>query len=101
MPASCQTISALTAHDVAFAAHNLTAGEASYVGSDFHDLAHKFAADDQPDRNRFSCPFVPLVDVEVGTADARGLDTNQNVIDADRWARSVLQTQTRFGCGFY
>jgi hypothetical protein len=73
MPPPRQAISALPANDVAFAADDVARRKSADVRSDLNDFTDKFMADDEADRDGLPRPFVPLVDMEVRSADSRGL----------------------------
>ena len=45
--------------------------------------------------NCLLCPFVPLINVQVGAANASVCDTDQDVIDTVSWLRYVEQFETR------
>src|SRR6185437_10202878 len=57
MSASCETVTAAAADNVAFAANQFAGMKVIYVGSDFHDLADEFVSDDQRHRNSGAGPL--------------------------------------------
>ena len=101
MPASGEAVPALSANDVAFAAHDVAGRKTADIRPDFNDLTDKLVPDDQPNRYRLSRPAVPLVDVKIRPADARDLDTDEDVVDADRGLRGFFQAETASACRFY
>ncbi len=56
------------------------------VGADLDDLAHELVADHHRHGDGLLRPGVPVVDVQVGAADAGAVHADQHVVDADRWA---------------
>ena len=57
------------------------------VRARFNNFAYKLVADDHRHWNYLGRPGVPLVDVYVGSANARAINPYQEIIDADRWFR--------------
>ena len=70
------------------------------VVADFKDFTDELVPNDQRHGNGPLRPGIPLVDVQVGAADAGAVDANQNIIDADRRLRHIGQPQTRLGPAF-
>src|SRR6476646_2630714 len=95
MPPSSETVSAASADDVAFAAHQFAGTEIADVRPDFDNLSHELVADNHGYRNRALRPLVPLVDMEVGSTDSTEFDADQHVADSDRWFRNVFEPQAR------
>ena len=50
-------------------------------------------ADDHRHGNGLLRPGVPLVDVQVGAADARSKHLDEHVVDADRWDGGLVQPE--------
>jgi hypothetical protein len=71
MPPAGQAIAAAAADHVTFAAHQIARVKIADVGAHFHDLADEFVADRHGHGNGALRPFVPVVDVNVGAANAR------------------------------
>ena len=67
------------------------------VGADFDDLADELVADDHRHGDGLLRPGVPVVDVEVGAADAGAKDLDEHVVDADLRFRDVFQPKAGFG----
>ena len=67
-----QAISAAPANHVAFAADQVAGLQIRDVGADLDHFAAKFVADHQGHVNGGLRPFVPIVNVQVGAADAGG-----------------------------
>ena len=70
MPASGQAIAAAAAHHMAFAADDVAGVKIAHVRADLDDLADEFMADHHRHRDGLLGPVVPVVDVQVGAADA-------------------------------
>ena len=70
MPAAGKAVAAAAADHVAFAADDVAGEEVVDVGADRDDLADELVADRHRHRDGLLRPFVPVVDVDVGTADA-------------------------------
>ena len=68
--AACETISAATADDVAFAADDFARVKIVDVAADFDNFTDEFVTDGHGNRDGGGGPFVPFVDVQVGAADA-------------------------------
>ena len=85
------------ADDVALARDPLPDLEVADVGADGGDLAGIFVADDHRHRHGAARPLVPVIDVEVGAADAGAADLDQHVVLADLGHRLVAEPQPRLG----
>ena len=83
MTASRQTVATSPADYVPFAANDISRVKIMDVGSDFDDPADKLVPHDHGDGDGAPCPVVPLVDVQISTADAGAQNLNQHVVDAD------------------
>ncbi len=71
VPAACHAVSASSAYHVTFAADDLSHSEIRDAGADLDQFANELVADHQGDRDGLAGPVVPIVDVEVGAANAR------------------------------
>ena len=76
MPAARHAIATAPANDVAFTRDEFTRMEIIDVGSDFNNLADELVPDHHRHRNRALCPVVPVVDMNVGAADAGSQNAN-------------------------
>src|ERR1019366_10682850 len=61
------------------------------VGPDIYDLAHELVANCHGNSNRLLCPLVPLVNMNIRATDARVVDANQHIIDANDRFRNLFQ----------
>ena len=66
------------------------------VGPDLDDLADELMADHHRHRNGLLGPGIPLVDVQIGAADAGAEHLDEHVVDADRGPGNVLEPQADF-----
>ena len=57
-------------------------------------------ADHQRHRNGPLRPLVPVVDVQIGSANARAEHANQHVVDADRGRRHLFKPKIRLAFAF-
>ena len=91
------------AHDVAFATHALADLDALYVRADFDDFADVFVADGERRLDLLLRPGVPLVDVDVGSADGGLLDLDEDIVYAHLGHRllnqfhALLRRDLRYG----
>src|SRR3546814_6449591 len=63
---------------------------AAHAWSDLDDAADEFMADHQPGLDRALAPLVPQVDVQVGAADRRLLELDQDLVRARLRHRDLL-----------
>src|ERR1019366_4933909 len=66
------------------------------IRTDVYNLAHELVANCHWNSNRLLCPIVPLVDMNIGAADARMVDANQHIIDTDGRFRNLFQPKSSF-----
>ena len=95
-----QAIAAAAAHDVAFSTDDFAWMKIVHIRTNFNDLADKLMADCHRHGNGSARPFVPFVNMQVGTADAGVRDADEDVVDADGGFRNVEQSETGRGVRF-
>src|SRR6478672_9204988 len=78
VPPPGEAVAAAAAHHVSFAAYDVAGKEVVDVRADGDDLAHKFVPNCHGNLDGGLRPLVPLVDMNVGSADARVAHANQN-----------------------
>ncbi len=100
MPASGTAVAAMTAGDVTFAGDPLADFEALDFAADLDDLADKFVADSHGDGNGILAPFVPIVDMDIGAADGRLFDFDQDIIVSGLRFRHILHPDAGLRFGF-
>src|SRR5882757_2841948 len=96
-----EAISAMAANDVSFSADHLAGKKVFHVRTDFDDFADELMSDNHRHGNGFFGPFIPLVDVDIGAANASAVDLDQNVVDADFGFGNVFEPKTGFRFPFY
>ena len=101
MTPACQTISTAAADYVSFATDNFAGVKVVHIGSDRDDFADELVPNRHGNRNSRARPFVPLVNVNVSTANSGMSDANQNVIYADDGFGYVLEPQAGRRLTFY
>ena len=85
---------------MAFAADDVAGIEVAYVGADLDDLPDEFVADGHGNGDGFLRPVVPLVDVDIGAADAGVADTDQYIVDADFGFGNFFEPEARLSLAF-
>ena len=93
MAAAGEAVATAAAGDVAFAADDVAGMEVVDVRADGDDLADKLMADHHGHRNGLLRPLVPVVDMNVGAADAGVAHADQHVVDAVLRFGNILQPQ--------
>src|SRR5689334_16912183 len=66
-----KAVPASAANHVSFATHNHPWMEIAYVRAHLHNLADKLVPNHHRDGDRLTCPFVPIVDMQIRAANAR------------------------------
>ena len=95
-----EAVAAAAADHVAFAADDVAREEIGHIGADRLNPADELVADRHGHGNGLLRPLVPLVDVDVGAADAGLQHANQHVVDADLGNRDVLEPQAWLALAF-
>ena len=90
-----QAVPAATAYDVALTRDEVARVEVGDVRADLDDLADELVPDHERRLDRLRRPGIPGFDVQVRPADARLVDADQDVVDADRPASGRRQGQDR------
>src|SRR5579871_6035928 len=94
MAPSGEAVPAPAANYVPLAAHNVAWKEVVDVRPDLYDFSHKFVPDRHRHMNGLLCPLVPLIDMNVGSADTRIAHADQHIIDANRGCRNILKPES-------
>jgi hypothetical protein len=66
----------------------------NYIRPDLDNFSDKLVANGHRNRNGGARPIVPVVDVDIGAADSRVRDADQNVVDADRGFGDIFEPQS-------
>ena len=80
VPPPGQTIATPPADYVTLAAHNIAGTKVLHIRSHLDNLTHKFVADDQGHGNRCAGPLIPLVYVQIGSADSGTENADLHVV---------------------
>src|SRR5207244_8015804 len=86
-----QAVAAVPADDVPLAADDLTGAEILDARADLDDPADELVADHERHRDGLLRPGIPVVDVQVGAADAGTQHLDQHVVHADPGNRDLVQ----------
>ena len=89
----------MAADDVALGADQVADLVTADIAADRDDAADEFVARDRARLDRLLRPGVPVVDVDVGAADAGLQHLDQHVVDAVARLRHVLEPDAGFGFG--
>jgi hypothetical protein len=89
-----QTVPATTANDMTLATDDLARKEIGNVRTGLNDFTDELVTDDHGSRDSLLGPGIPLIDVEVRAADARAMDSDEDVIDTERRTGDVLELQS-------
>ena len=88
-----EAIAAASAHDVPLAADQVAGMKVRDVRTDFDDFAGKLVANDQRNLDRGLRPVIPVIDMQVGPANAGGKDADLDIVNARFRLRHILQPQ--------
>src|SRR5437764_10609181 len=83
MPAAGETVSTAATDNVPFAADDIADGKVMHVAADLDDAADEFVADSHRNGNGLLRPVVPVVNVNIGAADAGAENLDEHIVDAD------------------
>ncbi len=81
MPPPGQAVAAPSTNDMAFAADDVAGKEVADIRSHRNNFADKFVPNRHRNRDRLLRPIVPLINMDVGSADAGVSHTDQDIID--------------------
>ena len=93
MTTAGKAVAAAPAGHVSFAADNVAGMEVVHVRADFDNLSNEFMPDHHRHRNRLLRPLVPVVDMDVGAADAGVAHADEHIVDAILRFGNILQPQ--------
>jgi hypothetical protein len=91
---SRHTVPAPAAHNMTLSRDQFARMEVIHVGTDGDDFADKLMTDNHGNRNRAARPCVPVVNVDIGAADSRSKNANQDIIDSNGRFGTILQPQS-------
>ena len=96
-----EAIAAMSADNVTFAGDQITWSETFDAPADPLDHTDKLMADDHRHRDGLLRPGVPVINVNISSADRSLLDPDEHVIVADFRHRNFFQPKTGFGFAFH
>ena len=86
-----EAITAAPADHVAFAADNFPRVEIVYVRPNGNNLAYKLVPHRHRHRNGLPRPLIPLINVQIGSANSGFPDSYQDIVDSDCWLGYIRQ----------
>src|SRR5690242_6877191 len=93
MTAAGEAVAAAPAGDVAFAADDVAGMEVVDVRADLDYLADELVPDHHRHRDRLLRPLIPVVDMNIGAADAGVAHADQYIVDAVFRNGNIFQPQ--------
>ena len=96
MTAAGHAVSTATAHDMPFGADNITHLKIVNIVTHINNLADKLMANRHRRTNRLLCPFVPVINMHIRSANGRFQGLNQNIINSNFRNRHIFQPQPLF-----
>ena len=94
-------VAAASANQVTFDADNVAGGEVQYIRPYIYDLTNKFVADRRRHLDRLLCPRVPIIDMQVRTADPAAFDADHHVVYTHFRLGNILDPEARFSFALY
>jgi hypothetical protein len=90
----------MAAGNMAFTDNEIAFGETFHKVADAIDHADELVTDGYRDRNRFLCPFIPVVDMNVGSADRRFHNADENIVPCRFRDGNFFEPKPGLGFGF-
>jgi hypothetical protein len=90
MASSSEAVAAASADDVSFARDERAKRNVIDVGADFDDLADELVADREAKLDCLLGPRVPIVNVQIGSADSGKQHANFDIVDANLGFGNIL-----------
>src|SRR5262249_36458600 len=84
-------VAAAATHEMALTAHEIARPQLPHVGSGVHDFANKLMADDERHRHVRLRTAIPLINVQVRTANAGSKHADQHIVPAQRGDWNILK----------
>ncbi len=94
VPPASQAVPATAAGDVSLTAHDIAGMEVVYIGACLHNSANELVPNRHGHRNGALGPFIPVVDVQIGPANPRAQNFDQDIIDTDLRLGNVFEPQS-------
>src|SRR5207253_1310023 len=94
VPSSGEAVTAPSTNHVSFTGHNVAAVEIAHIGACLHNFAHEFVADHHGNRDGALCPFIPVINVQIRSANPCAPHLNEYIVDANRGFGNVFQPES-------
>jgi hypothetical protein len=96
MPTTRETVPATAADHMPLPGNHIPSREILDVRAHFYNRPNEFMTDNHRDRYGFLRPSVPRIDMQIGAANPRFLNSNQAVVNANlrKWHVLKLQPHT-------
>ena len=94
--ASGQAIPATTANDMPLGAHDLARIKVTHIFPYGNDLTHKLMPYNHRDWNRLLGPGIPLVNMQIRSANTCLSNANQYIVNANLGFGNILEPKTSF-----
>src|SRR5258708_3541595 len=95
MAPSGHTVAAAPTDDMTFATHQISGAEGRDVAANLDNCPHELVTDDERRGDSVLRPGIPVINVEIGAANASTQHANEDIIDSDRRYWHFLQPQAR------
>ncbi len=99
VPPACQAVATVTADKMSFAGNNITGLEIMHISANLLHPSDKLMTDVHGHGNRLFRPFIPVIDVHIGTADCCFVYLYQDIVVANLGYRNLTQPETRLRLG--
>ena len=99
--ATSETISTMPAGDVTFADDEIALSKTTHIRSGPCNFPDEFVTNRHRHWDRFLRPGIPIINVNIGTADRRLFRADQNIVGPNLRHRNLFQPQTGLGFGFH
>src|ERR1700731_1849185 len=101
MTAAGEAIPAMATNNVTFRGHQFALPKIAHCAADLINDPDKLVPDHHRYRNRLLGPGVPIIYVNVRTADRSFLDADEDVVRPDFGHRDFLEIESRFALSFH
>src|SRR5713226_3108845 len=95
MAAAGEAVPAAPADHVPFAGYYVTPVKIVHIRAGLDNFANKLMTDDHRDRDGALGPFIPVVDVQISSANSDAPDADENIVDPDGGFGNLFQPQPR------
>ena len=84
-----------------FGTHQFTFDEAGDIGADTSDVAGELVSHGHGNRDRRLCPLIPLVNVEICSTYASGMNLDQDLVGSRLGGRHLFEPKANLARMFY